>query len=289
MSLSSPNSIKNFMARPLTSSLGAEIEGVDLATELSDVIFNKIYEALLRYQVLVFRDHDFPPERQLEFGQRFGEVQVHVLNQFHDHQYPELYILTNLDKEGKPDGKHPDPGSLYWHTDGSWTQRRTLATMLYSLEAPLQGGETQLADMYGAYEALTDEMKMCIGSLRAIHHLNFHKKRRDPVPLTAEQVRKTPPVEHDIVRIHSETGRPTVYLGDMAESIVGIEYDQSRLWIEELNELITRPEFIYTHKWRSRELVIWDNRCTLHRSMPYNTSAERRVMRRLTVLDREPE
>jgi taurine dioxygenase len=97
---SSPNLSKNFIARPLTSSIGAEIEGVDLATELSDELFNKIYEAFLRYQVLVFRDQDIPPERQLDFGRRFGEPQVHVLNQFHDCQYPELYLLINLDEEG---------------------------------------------------------------------------------------------------------------------------------------------------------------------------------------------
>ena len=143
--------------------------------------------------------------------------------------------------------------------------------MLYSLEAPCQGGETELADMVGAYEALTDDMKMRIGSLRVVHHLNFHKKRRDPNPLTAEQIRKAPPVEHDLVRIHPETGRPTIYLGDMAESIVGMGHHQGRALIEELNELITHSEFIYTHRWRPGDFVVWDNRCTLHRAMPYNT------------------
>jgi len=288
MSSPPPPSSKNFTVRPLTSSFGAEIEGVNLATELSDAVFKEIYEAFLQYQVLVFRDQDFPSERQLEFGRRFGEPQVHVLNQFHDRQHPELYLLSNLDEDGKPDGKHPDPGTLYWHTDGSWTRRRTIATMLYSLEAPRQGGETQLADMYRAYDALTDGMKMRLRSLKAVHHLNFHKKRRDPIPLTAEQVRKAPPVEHRVVRTHPETGRPTIYLGDMAEYIVGMEYEEGRALIEELNEFITRAAFVYSHVWHPRELVIWDNRCTLHRSTPYATGTEPRVMRRLTVLDKEP-
>jgi len=289
MSVSPTTSSKNFRVRPLTPSFGAEIEGVNLATALSDALFKEIYEAFLQYQVLVFRDQDFPPERQLEFGRHFGEPQVHVLNQFHDSHHPELYLLSNLDKDGKPDGKHPDPGTLYWHTDGSWTQRRTIATMLYSLEVPRQGGETQLADMYRAYDALMDDMKTRLGSLKAVHHLNFHKQRRDPTPLTAEQVRNAPPVEHTVVRTHPETGQPTIYLGDMAEFIVGMDDEEGRALIEELNEFITREEFVYAHNWSPRELVVWDNRCTLHRSTPYDTGRERRVMRRLTILDKPPQ
>jgi len=235
--------------------------------------------------VLIFRDQDLPSGCQLEFGRRFGEPQVHVLNQFHDRQHPELYLLSNLNEEGKPDGRHPDPGTLHWHTDGSWTQRRTIATMLYCLQAPREGGETELADMYRAYDALTGAMKMRLGLLEAVHHLNFHKKRRDPHPLTAEQVRNSPPVRHKIVRTHPETGKPTIYLGDMAEFIAGMDYMEGRALIEQLNELITRSEFVYAHKWNPRDLVVWDNRCTLHRSTPYDTRNERRAMRRLTVLD----
>ncbi|MCH2210877.1 MAG: TauD/TfdA family dioxygenase [Fuerstiella sp.] len=280
-----PASSDDFVARSLPSALGAEIGGVNLAAGVTDDLFQQIYDAFLKYQVLVFRDQHLTSQQQLRFGQRFGEPQVHVLNQFHDQQYPELYLLTNLNEDGQPDGRHPDPGTLHWHTDGSWTQRRTIATMLCCLDAPCKGGETELADMYGAYEALSEAMRRRVESLSAVHHLNFHKKRRDPSPLTAEQVRNSPPVEHSIVRIHPETGRPTVYLGDMAELIAGMQYGEGRALIEQLNQLITCSEFVYAHQWQVGDLMVWDNRCTLHRSMPYDTASERRVMRRLTILD----
>ena len=288
MSFARQTSSRHFTVRPLPSGFGAEILGVDLSSQTSDAFFNDIYDLFLQYQVLVIRDQSLPAERQLEFGRHFGELHVHVLNQFHHSQHPELYLLSNLDKDGKPDGRHPDPGTMYWHTDGSWTQCRTVATMLYSIEVPHRGGETQLADMYRACDALTEDMKSRLVSLKAVHHLKFHKQRRDPTPLTAEQIKNSPPIEHTVLRIHPETGRNTVYLGDMAEFIQGMGYDEGRALIEELNALITRPEFVYSHKWTAGELVLWDNRCTLHRSIPYDTSSERRVMRRLTVLDGKP-
>ena len=285
MSAPLPISRNSLAVQPLISGPGAEITGVNLAAGLSDGLFRKIHDAFLQYQILVFRDQDLSPVRQLEFGRQFGEPQVHVLNQFHDPRYPELYLLSNLNEEGKPDGKHPDPGTQHWHTDGSWTQRRTIATMLYCLEAPHEGGKTEFADMYGAYNALTEATKNRLRVLEAVHHLSFHKKRRDPHPLTARQVRNSPPVQHRVVRIHPETGQPTVYLGDMAEHVAGMDYGRGRALIEQLNELITRSEFVYAHKWSPHDLVVWDNRCTLHRSTPYDTANERRVMRRLTVLD----
>ena len=195
--------------------------------------------------------------------------------------------MSNLDGDGQPDGRHPDPGTLYWHTDGSWTKRRTIVTMLYGIEVPRRGGATQFADMYGAYDALPDTLKKRLASLCAVHHLSFHKKRRDPTPLTEEQVRRAPPVEHEIVRRHPNTGRPTVYLGDMGETVVGMEYGEGRALIEELNERIVRRAFVYEHRWSPRDFVLWDNRCVLHRSTPYDTATERRVIRRLTVLDEE--
>jgi taurine dioxygenase len=274
--------------RKFTARLGAEVRDVDLGAAIDTKLFVEIYQALLRFQVLVFPDQDLPAARQVEFGRLFGEPQVHVLNQYHDRQHPELYLLSNLDQDGQPDGRHPDPGTLYWHTDGSWSRRRTIVTMLYSFEVPRRGGETHFADMYGAYDSLPDSLKRRLASLRAVHNLNFHKKRRDPTPLTEDQVRQAPPVEHDVVRHHPDTQRPTIYLGDMGETIVGMEYDTGRALIEEVNALIVHSELVYEHKWNPGELVLWDNRCVLHRSTPYDTATERRVIRRLTVLDAEP-
>jgi len=286
--MSTRKSGASLTVRPLTPSVGAEISGVDLAEDLSEDVFQQIYDAFLRYVVLVFRDQDIPPERQVAFGRCFGEPQLHVLNQFHDSEHPELYLLSNLDENGEPSGAHPDPGTVYWHTDGSWTKRRTIATMLYAIEAPRKGGETHVANMYEAYQSLDEPMRRRVDPLVAVHSLNFSRQRRDPTPLTEDQLRQVPPVEHAIVRRHPDTGRPAIYLGDHAESVVGMDYDEGRVLVDELNETIIRPEFEYRHQWKPRELIVWDNRCSLHRSSPYDTATERRVVRRLTVLDAEP-
>ena len=116
-----------FAVRPLTPRLGAELSGVALADDMSDDVFRAIYAAFLRYQVLLFAPVDLPPGRQVAFARHFGEVQIHVMNQYHADGYPELYRLSNLDENGKPNGKHPDKGTLAWHTDGSWRRDRASA------------------------------------------------------------------------------------------------------------------------------------------------------------------
>jgi len=120
-----------FDVRPLTPDLGAQIVGVDLANELDDEVFRAIYRAFLRYQVLLFGPLELPPARQVSFGRRFGEVQIHVMNQYHADGFPELYRLSNLDENGRPSGKHPDRGTLAWHTDGSWRRVTGQATIIY--------------------------------------------------------------------------------------------------------------------------------------------------------------
>jgi len=144
---------------PLMPNLGARIEGVSLADEMTDATFDALYAAFLRYQVLLFRPQDVPPARQVALARRFGEVQVHVMNQYHADGFPELYRLSNLDAQGNPNGKHPDRGTLAWHTDGSWQRRTGQATIIYGEVMPATGGETHFCDMYGAYERLSDDWK----------------------------------------------------------------------------------------------------------------------------------
>src|SRR5436305_1368455 len=167
-----------FAVRPLTPNLGAEICGVKLADGVSDEVFRAIYQAFLRYQVLLFPAQDVPPARQVSFARRFGEVQIHVMKQYHADGFPELYRLSNLDENGKPNGRHPDRGTLAWHTDGSWQRVTGQATIIYGEVMPETGGETHFADMYGAYERLDAKWKACIASMRAVHNLDFSRTRR---------------------------------------------------------------------------------------------------------------
>lgn len=277
-----------FPVRPLTPQLGAEL-AIDLANGLDDETFRALYRAFLRFQVLLFPPQDLPPGAQVAFARRFGEVQVHVMNQYHADGYPELYRLSNLDERGRPTGQHPDKGTLAWHTDGSWQRVTGQATIIYGEVMPESGGETHFCDMYGAYERLDPAWKARIAGLRAVHNLDFSRTRRHGEdPLTEEQRRAKPPVDHPVVRTHPETGRKCLFLGDHAEYVVGMPYEEGRALIEELNALAVHSDLTYEHHWKTRELIVWDNRCVMHRATAYDALAQGRVIRRCTVLGEVP-
>ena len=278
-----------FVVRRLTPRLGAEISGVDLAQGVAPDVFRALYDAFLEYQVLVFAPHEVPPPAQVAFARQFGEVQVHVMSMYHADGFPELYRLSNLDADGNPNGKHPDKGTLVWHTDGSWRRVTGQATIIYGEIVAGIGGETHFCDMYGAYDRLDDAWKRRIAGMRAVHNLDFSRTRRHGSDLMTEaQRREAPPVDHPIVRIHPETGRTCIYLGDHAESIVGMGYDEGRALIEELNALAVHPDLSYEHRWQPHELIVWDNRCLMHRATSYDPHTQKRVVRRCTVLGEEP-
>jgi taurine dioxygenase len=278
-----------FSVRPLSPHLGAEISGVDLTRDISEALFGGLYRAFLRYQVLLFPPRDLSPARQVAFGRRFGELQIHVMNQYHADGHPELYRLSNLDEHGRPSGRHPDKGTLAWHTDGSWQRVTGQATIIYGELMPEGGGETHFCDMYGAYDRLDATWKARIANLRAVHNLDFSRNRRHSEdPLTDAQRHAKPPVDHPVVRTHPETGRRCLYLGDHAEYILGMPYDEGRALIEELNALAVHPDLSYEHRWTPRELIVWDNRCVMHRATAYDAATQPRVIRRCTVLGEIP-
>ncbi|MGB6467483.1 MAG: TauD/TfdA family dioxygenase [Xanthobacteraceae bacterium] len=274
-----------FSVKPLHPVLGCEIIGITLEQAVSPKLFAAVYEAFLDYQLILFRDVDLPPATQVAFARNFGEVQIHVLSSHYGtKQFPEIYFLSNLDKDGNPSGKHPDKGTLYWHTDGSWRERTGQATMMYSEVVPEAGGETEFADMYSAYDLLPAAMKARIQGRRAFHNLDFSRTRRHGEDLlTAQQKSEVPPVAHPIVRTHPETGRQAIFLGDHAEWIEGMDHDEGRALIEELNAMITPQARVYAHRWAAHECIVWDNRCTLHRATPFDEARLKRVMRRCTI------
>jgi taurine dioxygenase len=274
--------------RAIEGGLGAEILGLEVAA-IDDATFPAIHAAFLAHQLLLFRGQDLPQAAQVAFARRFGTVQVHVMDQYHASAFPELYTLSNLDAEGRPSGAHPDRGTMAWHTDGSWQRVTGLATMLYAERIPASGGGTGFADMYAAYEALDPEERKRLAGMRAVHNLNFSRNRRHgEAPMTQAQRDKVPPVDHPIVRTHPESGRKCLFLGDHAESIVGMGYDEGRDFIERLNARIVALARVYTHRWRQGDFMVWDNRCLLHKAESYDTAREARVVRRCTVLGEVP-
>jgi alpha-ketoglutarate-dependent 2,4-dichlorophenoxyacetate dioxygenase len=274
--------------RPFAGGFGAEVLGVQVAA-VDDDTFPAVYAAFLEHQLLLFRDQILPPADQVAFARRFGEVQVHVMDQYHAGEHPELYTLSNLGADGRPSGRHPDRGTLAWHTDGSWRRATGQATMLYAEQMPQSGGDTSFADMYSAYAALDPPDQARLAGLRAIHNLNFSRNRRHgEEPMTEAQRRAVPPVEHPVLRTHPETGRKCIFLGDHAETIQGMDYAQGRAFVDALNERIVAAARLYTHRWRPGDFMAWDNRCLMHKAESYDTAREPRVIRRCTVLGEVP-
>jgi taurine dioxygenase len=265
---------------------GAEICGIDLDRAASPEVFPSIHAAWLRYQVLAFRGLEVSPAAQVAFAANFGEVQVHVMSQYlGNNDHPELYVLSNLDEEGKPSGKHPDKGTLEWHIDGSWNARCGHSTFMYAEQPPKAGGETHFCDMYSAYDELSADWKARAEKLRVFHNLDFSRNRRHGhEPLSDAQRAAAPPVAWPVVRTHPETGRKALYLGDHAESVEGMDYDAGRALIDEMNRRITPDHLVYRHSYTPGDFVFWDNRCTMHRATLYDTAKDIRVMRRCTVL-----
>lgn len=275
--------------KPLAPALGAEVVGVDLDAPMTEATFAAIYRAFLDHKLLLFRDQTLDPQRHVAFARRFGPVDVHVMNQYQKDALPELYCLSNVDENGRPNGKHPDKGTLAWHTDGSWRRVTGQATMLYAIEVPEVGGETWWACQYAAYDALSEEEKRRYAGMRAIHNLDFSRNRRHPEdPMSAAQRAAAPPVEHPVIRTHPETGRKCVYLGDHAEAIVGLSFEESRRLIDALNDKATQEAWVYRHRWRPGDFIVWDNRCLLHRATEYDAATQRRVVRRATINGEEP-
>jgi taurine dioxygenase len=198
-------------------------------------------------------------------------------------------MLTNADKDGKPTGKHPDKGTLHWHTDGSWRERTGQATMMYSEIVPPAGGETEFADMYTAYDNLPADMKTKIEGKRAIHNLDFSRTRRHGEdPMTAEQKAKVPPIAHPIVRTHPETGRKTLYVNvAFTRSIVGMDDEEGRPLLRHLYRQATIVDVQCRFRWLPGSVAFWDNRATQH-IVSNDFLPARRVMERVTVAGDKP-
>lgn len=271
--------------RPVSPALGAEVRGVDLAKPLAPETLKALYEAFLTNGLLVFPEQKINDDEHVAFARHWGRLQVHVLNQYQHEKNPEIFMLTNLTPEGKPKGENPDPGAAIWHTDGSWARERGLATMLYSMIIPKSGGDTLFCNMYQAYEALPDMLKRQLEGRRAVHDLNYSRQLTGArTQMTREQRRKAPPVDHEIIRVHPDTGRKLLYLGEHASHIEGMPVDEGRALIAELNAIATQPNNVYTHHWQVDQMVIWDNRCLMHKATGFDFMNDTRVVRRTTTV-----
>jgi taurine dioxygenase len=278
--------------RPLSYALGAAITGVDLTKPLDRAVVSEIRNAWLEHLVLVFPGQRLTPEQQIAFGRHFGELDDHKAVPFYRHpDHPEIYLITNKTMGGKP-SETRDTGRM-WHSDHSFTTHPTMASMLYCREIPPVGGTTMFANQIAAFETLSPTLRSILESLEAVHSIDHFMSRsksfaeRDPEQV-AKIARLSPPVAQPVVRVHPETGRKALYISEGQTSrFVGMTVEESQGLLQYLFDHSTRPELTYRHNWAVDDLLMWDNRATLHLAVPDYTHDDPRHMHRLTVLGDE--
>ncbi len=278
--------------RPLAAALAAEVIGADLARHEDDVQFARIHEALLRYGVLAIRDQHITPTQHIGFSQRFGELEIHVLEEYLLPGHPQILLISNKEVDGRPIGLR-DAGNE-WHTDLSYKECPALGSLLYALQIPDTGGDTLFASLTAAYDGLSTDMQARLATLKALHtYGQYHERsqgkgRGTRRALSEAQKAKVPMVSHPLVRRHPETGRKALYISPgLTVGIQGMDEAAGRALLDELSAHATQPAFVYRHRWRLHDVVFWDNRCTIHVATGYDP-AYTRHMHRTTIKGGRP-
>ena len=284
-------SAREFTVTPLAHPFGAEIAGLDLARPLAPETIGELEKAFLTHPVLVFRGQRMSRADQVRFSGYFGELDVSVNRQYHGDDFPEIHTVSNLDAEGKPlpVAKLANPGNYFWHTDGSYQVSPPASSLLYGVTIPEAGGATSFASLYEAHDSLDEGHQSKLANLRLVHSWVQSRRNSGSRPPTDEEIRKSPPVTHPLVRTHPLSGRKALYLGIHGSHIEGMDRDESTALLAGLVEHATQDERVYHHHWRAGDLVMADNRCVLHRGVPdFAEATEPRILHRTVIKGDKP-
>jgi taurine dioxygenase len=272
-----------FAVRPLSPALGAEVRGVDLCKDIDAALAAKLRDTWHRCLVLLLRDQKLTEDDQVRFAERFGPpAKIHT-QQFVRH-HPAVMLISNIREDGKPIGALPD-GEMQFHSDQCHQERPAMASMLYAIEVPRKGGNTLFANAYLAYETLPDEIRRRIDGRKA---LNAYDYDTGATIRGAEVSEDAPSYWHPVVRTHPATGRKALYVNRlMTRRIEGMAPEESGALLKFLFDHQEQLQFIYEHVWRPGDILMWDNRCTLHARTDFSAD-ERRLLRRVTILGEKP-
>lgn len=278
-----------FPVRQLRDGFGAEVCAVDLKA-ISPAEHAAIIDVFHRHGALLVRDQDLSPDDLISFLSGFGELEDNTLLQYTLPDYPKIYVLSNrTDAEGNRIGIHNN--GIGWHTDYSYAAVPVMSTMLYAVEVPPVGSDTLLADCVAAYEALSPAMKAKLDPL-VLHHsyIHFQQTRKHAATRISKEVADAnPDVLHPLIRIHPKDGRRALWVSTgTVKGIPGMDTAEALQLIDELVDYVTQERFVYRHKWRQGDLLMWDNRCTLHTGTLYDDQKYYRTMHRLWVKGQKP-
>jgi alpha-ketoglutarate-dependent 2,4-dichlorophenoxyacetate dioxygenase len=277
--------------RQIGPCFAGEVEGIDMRKPLTPDEVAAIHAGMDEYAVLVFHDQRITKEQQVAFTESLGELEYAIgssLRAPEDHRLPNVFAdVSNLDKNEKP-FKYDDRRRLFaignrlWHSDSSFKATPAKYSLLYCLSVASKGGNTEFADMRAAYDQLDEERKALIEDLVCEHSQMFSRAQLGFTEFTEEERERFKPVLQTLVRTHPATGRKSLYLSSHAGSILGWPIPEARFLLRDLTEHATQRKFVYSHKWTVGDLVMWDNRRTMHRVRPY-PAEDVRDMRRTTL------
>lgn len=273
-----------FAVEPLSPALGASITGLDLREPLAEAEKRAVYDAFIRYHVLCFRGQHLSEGEQITFTQQFGTLERHIARN-RTGANPLVNVVTNLGPDGKPSGKL---SSTRWHTDKSFRPLPSLATILHALVMPPDGGETCFADMAAAYEALPQDEKARLDGLKVVHSWELSRERSGG-KATPEEIADAPPMAHPLVRTIPETGAKALFMGEHAAYVEGLPRDEGYAQLARLTAHAIDERFVYRHKWTLGDVLMWDNRCLLHRANPnFDAAKFPRVLQRTCLRGSAP-
>lgn len=272
--------------------IGSEVTGINVADNLGDNAFQEIYQSWLDTGgVMVLRDQDITPEQHIEFSERFGELdplEGQSVEPYLLPGHPEIYRVSNKVENGIKKGRQR--AGAYWHSDNSHKERAAKASILHGIEIPPYGGDTLFSNMTVAFNALSPAMQEMLSGLRCIH--DFEKAKSGSFKnetVTDRHLNTTPPISHPLVRTHPETGAKCLYLNaGVVTNFEGMTEEESKPLLDFLYAHCTRPEYVYRHNWRKNDLLVWDNRCTMHYAVVDYDGVGDRYMHRTTVFGDRP-
>ncbi len=278
---------------PVTPSFAAEIGDVDLSRPIEAADLATIKDAFAKYAVLVFPDQQLSQDQHLDFAKHFGPLETTIGVYRKDaplrvrKEFADVSNLTHDDRLWGKDSRVRmfQMANRIWHTDSSFKRLPAVASLLYARSIPPVGGHTEFADERAAYDALPDDMKRRLEQLVAEHSIFNSRARLGFSNFSDEERRELPPVPQVVVRTIPESGRKSLYLASHAGRILGMGEHEGRALIDELIAHATQRQFVYTHRWRVNDLVMWDNRCTMHRGTEFDDLRWKRDVQRATVCD----
>ncbi|QQS11825.1 MAG: TauD/TfdA family dioxygenase [Rhodospirillales bacterium] len=285
-----------FCVYPVTPEFAAEIGDLDLSKPIADDDFQRLSDLFDRYSVLVFPDQRLDQDQHLDFARRFGPLETTIGKLRKDapiRLHEQIADVSNLSHNGGIWGETSrlrlyQLGNRLWHTDSSFKRVPARASLLYAHSIAPVGGHTEFADMRAAWDALPEEMKRRLDGRVAEHAIMYSRAKLGFSNFSKEEIENLPPVPQAMVRTHAGSKRRSLYIASHVGKVYGMPDDEATALLEELTAHATQRQFVYTHRWRVNDLVLWDNRCTMHRGTEFDDLRWKRDVRRATVSDEIP-